>query len=236
MQKNQIFEVMDTQKNGITSIVGSAGSGKTQILIDYVVNYIRQYYGENVDNNKAMELSYLLFDQLGILFLTGDLGFSVLHQISKKLFPKEDYDFQPIAVTYNMCKVISKSLPLKEAFKIATEQRSKIIILDDYLFTEQLEAQNSAALASGARAMQNILTQFNTFCMKNNCTLINITNTNKNPMGSGSSYPTQVGFTSSLILEVIRKETAPYQCRVVVKKNRFGTPGQVFDYEINPVK
>lgn len=114
MSKNEIFELIDDCKSNCIAISGSAGTGKTLLALDWASNLIKSHYQENLNSKHIHELEHLLNEGLGMLVLTSDFGYSFLHKLSGKLFPDDNYDFHPVAATYNICKVIGKSLPMEE--------------------------------------------------------------------------------------------------------------------------
>lgn len=230
MSKNEIFDLINDCKSSCIAISGSAGTGKTLLALDWACNLIQSHYQENLTSKHIHELEHLLNEGLGMLVLTSDFGYSFLHKLSERLFPLEKYDFHPVAATYNICKVIGKSLPMDEVKEYIINKKIKYLILDNYHFDHDF----TEGIAVQSRMLQNFIA----FCREQNITVIILSSTRENlnsPMGSTiSGLGMKINMICALHLQTKKIESSAdskIKLKVAILKHRQGKSGIELEYE-----
>lgn len=233
MPNHQVLDLINQNKGKVVTISGSAGCGKTSLALDWATNLIQNHYGEALYSKEIHELEHLLNESLGLMVLTNEIGFSVLHQLTNKLFTKDAYDFHPTVATYNICKIISQEATMKNICDQILAKKIKYIIIDNYEFKSESDEMEKM-MASKTRN----LAAFLPFCLTNNITVIALSST-RDSLNQGypsMSIPSNLGMMASLSLKMVKpenqKSSIPCKALVSVVKNRLGPVGDVLDYEI----
>lgn len=231
MSKNEVFQLINDCKSSCIAVSGSAGTGKTLLALDWACDLIKSHYQDNLNCKHIHELEHLLNEGLGMLVLTSDFGYSFLHKLSEKLFPKDKYDFHPVAATYNICKVIGKSLPVEEVENYIISKKIKYLILDNYQFDHDF----TEGIAGQSRMLQNFLS----FCRTQNITVIILSSTRENlsstmngSIASGLGY--KLAHICSLHLKTNKievTEESKIKLTIEVLKYRSGKSGITLEYE-----